>query len=306
MKKNITIPVLETPTRLDKFLTKELVDISRTYIQQAIRDGKVTVNDKPIAPHYFLKTGDIIKLNLTAPKTPIVKPDKKVKFNIIAQTDDFLVIDKPEGLVVHPAPGINESTLIDGLLALYPDIRSVGDDPTRPGIVHRLDRDVSGIMVVARSQNMFNNLKKQFKDRTIHKEYTALVTGEVQQPSGRIDFPLARSKSQHGKIAARPRGHDGDAAITEFTVIKHVSPQTLLNITILTGRTHQIRAHLAAFGYPLLGDKIYKPNKGKMTKKINRLFLHAHTLEFTDLAGRPQKFTSPLPKNLSDYLATLS
>lgn len=306
MKKTIIVPILENPTRLDKFLVTQLSELSRTFIQQAIKDRKVTVNNKKIAVHHFLKNDDVIKIDILPPPIPKVKPSPKIKLNIIADTPDYIVIDKPEGLVVHPAPGIQEPTLADGLLAMYPNIKEVGDDPIRPGIIHRLDRDVSGLIVVAKTKPAFTYFKTQFKDRTIHKEYIALVVGEVAMPSGRIDFPLARSASKHGKIAARPKGEEGDEAITEFTVTKIYPHLTLLNISILTGRTHQIRAHLAAFGYPIVGDKIYKPTKSRLSKKIDRLFLHASVLEFNDLQGKRQKYISNLPKKLSDYLKTLS
>ncbi|MFH1112074.1 MAG: RluA family pseudouridine synthase [Patescibacteria group bacterium] len=305
MKQEIIVPPLTENTRLDKFLVKTLKNFSRSFIQQTIKRGKALVNKKKVSVHHFLKTDDIITLDFTEPKIISVKPAKKVPFEVVKEVVDFLIINKPSGLVVHPAPGVTEPTLVDGLIAKYPRIKKIGDDILRPGIVHRLDRDVSGLMVIAKTPAMFSSLKQQFKNRLVHKEYTGLVIEPVQLPSGIIDFPLARSKTKHGKMAARPKGEEGDDAITKFEVLQRFAHATLLKIQIETGRTHQIRAHLAAFGHPLIGDKIYRPTKNQTSKKLNRLFLHASYLEFTDLAGNQQQFSSPLPKALSDYLTTL-
>lgn len=305
MKDKITVLESDAGNRLDKFLSSTFKNFSRHYLQSAIKNGQVLVNDKKVTPHYFLKKNDIINLAVEEQTGPRITPSKEVKIDVINETADYLIINKPEGLVVHPAPGVKELTLIDGLIACYPEILNLGDDRLRPGIVHRLDRDVSGIMVIPKNNKMFNHLKQQFKDRTVNKEYIGLVQEPVAAPSGIINFPLGRSKTQHGKIAARPQGEDGKEAITEYTVAKNFAHASLLKIKITTGRTHQIRAHLAAFGHPLVGEKIYKPTKSKITKKLNRLFLHAHTLSFTDLQGNKKIFTSPLPKELADYLSSL-
>ncbi|MFA4937409.1 MAG: RluA family pseudouridine synthase [Patescibacteria group bacterium] len=305
MKQQIIVSQLTTATRLDKFLVANLEKFSRSFIQQTIKQGKILVNKKKVTVHHFLKNGDIISLNFSEPKPISVIPTTKIPLEIIKETPDFLIINKPEGLVVHPAPGVNEPTLVDGLIVKFPKIKNLGEDPLRPGIVHRLDRDVSGLIIVAITPAMFEHLKRQFKNHLIHKEYTGLVNGQVQLPSGIIDFPLGRSRTKHGKIAARPKGGEGEPAITKFEVMQKFTHTTLLKIQIITGRTHQIRAHLAAFGYPLVGDKIYKPTKIQTNKKIGRLFLHASYLEFTDLDGNQQKFSSPLPDELNLYLETL-
>ncbi|MFH1866555.1 MAG: RluA family pseudouridine synthase [Patescibacteria group bacterium] len=305
MKQTITVPALSSPTRLDKFLVQHLGQMSRSYLQKAIKKGKVLVDQKKVTVHRWLKQGEIISFDIEEQLKPRLNPNKKIKFKVLADSTYYLVIDKPEGLVVHPATGVNEPTLVDGLVAYYPTIKDLGNDPLRPGIVHRLDRDVSGLMVIAKTEPMFIHLKNQFKERLVHKEYTGLVMGQIASPAGIIDFPLARSKTKHGKIAARPKNAEGIDAITKFEVLKKYSHTTLLKIEIETGRTHQIRAHLAALGYPLMGDKVYRPTKGRSVKKIKRLFLHASTLAFTDLEGKQQLFTSPLPKELNDYLTTL-
>ncbi len=306
MKEQLTISETDAGSRLDKFLTQNFKDFSRNYLQTAIKEGQVLVNKKKVTPHHFLKINDVVDISVTKPDGPKVTPSPSIKIDVIEETDDYIIINKPDGLIVHPAPGVKELTLVDGLAARWPQILELGDDKTRPAIVHRLDRDVSGIMVIPKTAQMFNHLKQQFKDRTTDKEYICLVQEPVSAPSGIIDFPLTRSKTQPGKMAAIPKGDEGIEAITEYTVDKNFSHASLLKVKIKTGRTHQIRAHLAAFGHPLVGEKIYKPSKSKLTKKLDRLFLHAYSLGFKDLQGNKKSYISPLPKVLADYLTTLS
>jgi len=303
----ITVPQLSEPTRLDKYLLAELPGWSRTALQQAIKDGKIKVNQKNIPPHHFLKAGEVIDINVekTLP-VPTQKPYSDINFKIIKETDDYVVIEKPSGLVVHPAPGVKETTIIESLLKKYPEIADVGDDKTRPGVVHRLDRDVSGLLVVARTNKMFESLKQQFQERKVHKIYTALVIGKLTKPSGTINFPIAKSKEQHGKMVSRPQADDKTReAVTHFEVIKNYQQATLLKITLETGRTHQIRTHLSALGYPLVGDKLYHPKKMNFKANPGRIFLHATELAFSDLENNWQTFSSPLPEILTNFLKQL-
>jgi 23S rRNA pseudouridine1911/1915/1917 synthase len=309
MDREITVPHIEQPTRLDKFLVQELGSgWSRTFIQQAIKNNAIKVNEKKVTVHHFLKEGDVIMVGVITPEVRTeLEPQAKVPWKLIKETNDFLIIEKPTGVIVHPAPGINEPTLIEGLLSKYPELKDVGDDPMRPGIVHRLDRDVSGLMVVARNQNMFDYLKRLFKEREITKKYFALVVGHLNQPDGVINFPLARSRNKHGKMAARAKSDsDTREAVTKFELIKLYQPASLLKIEIETGRTHQIRAHLAALGYPIVGDNLYRPKKLNFKATPERLFLHATELSFVDQNGENQTFTSPLPQELNDFLNKLS
>jgi 23S rRNA pseudouridine1911/1915/1917 synthase len=247
---------------------------------------------------------------------------------IIFENDDYLVINKPAGLAVHGGGNIKEETLADLLLKKYPQIKNVGDDPIRPGIVHRLDKEVSGLMVVAKNQETFSNLKNQFKDRDVNKEYIALVHGKTVNDFGEINFPIKRS-SEGYKMAAMPlntadllsrrqpkerdKGNlDGffkaREAITEYTVIKRFVNYTLLQVKIKTGRTHQIRVHFHALGHPLVGDNLYFNKKSKaQNKKINlgRIFLMAAKLSFKDKNKETQSFSLELPQELDDWLKTL-
>ncbi len=307
MKQDFPVPELTGPTRLDKFLVQKLTRLSRSFIQHAIKAGKVLLNGKRVPVHHFLKPGEVVTVDVAEPETPhALTPAPEVAWKLIAETPDYLVVEKPAGVVVHPAAGVHEPTLVEGLLAKYPELAGVGDDPTRPGLVHRLDRDVSGLMVVARTPEMFQCLKEQFQTRTITKQYLALVVGRVTQEEGTINFPLARSRSKHGKMAARPESSgDTHEAITHYEVVQHFQQATLLQVTLETGRTHQIRAHLNALGYPLVGDPLYHPKHLNFRATPGRLFLHAAKLAFNDLTGEHQVFESQLPPELNEFLAKL-
>jgi len=312
----MTIKITEQSAgiRLDKFLANSnFLKLSRNQIQKLIKQGLISINNLSVSVHYLLKPGDtiIIAKNLNSDKKLIDKkefidaPDHKIK--IIHETDEFLVINKPAGLAVH---GSDSYALADWLREKYPSIRQVGDDPQRPGIVHRLDKDVSGLMVIAKTQAAFNNLKKQFQNRTVKKEYTALVHGKIAKDSATINFPIKRSRQGY-KMAAMPatvKGEpteDGRLAETEFKVLQRLINYTLLKIKIKTGRTHQIRVHLAAYGYPIVGDDTYSTAKTRIQNKklgLNRIFLIADRLSFTDLTGARQDYKIGLTDELKNLL----
>lgn len=231
---------------------------------------------------------------------------------IISDQPDYLVINKPAGLLVHGASHIKEKTLVDWLLEKYPAISQIGEDLERPGIMHRLDKDVSGLMVIAKSQAAYDSLKEQFKTRTVNKEYTALVYGKILKDEDEINFPIKRS-TQGFKMAAVPKSFlekNPDAnvrnAITKLEVVKRFINFTLLKLTIKTGRTHQIRVHLFAYGYPIVGDNLYVNKQSKLKNKkynLGRVFLVSTHLEFNDLSGERQSFSVGLPENLQEFLA---
>lgn len=302
----------EEKIRLDKYLCKKYPDISRSKIQKAIKDEKILVNGKKTTVHHFLKPGDEIEIktnlkNDTKEKNIDILPNKNIKLNIISETKDYLIINKPAGVLVHPTDKNETDTLVNGLLNYLPSIQNIGDSSFRPGIVHRIDRDVSGILVVAKTQKMFDFLKQQFKNRTIKKEYIVLVYGKMDDQSGIIDFPIGINKNS-GKMAARPKSTEieSKSAITLYEVKKQFQHYALLKILIKTGRTHQIRVHLNAFGHPIVGDQIYKPKNLKTRIKLNRIFLHAQTLEFNDLDKKRQKFSCDMPETLKNFLQNLS
>lgn len=288
--------------RLDKFLSANLPEKSRSQWQKAIKEGLVLVNGKKPAPHYFLKKGD--ELNV-AQETPVTKTSRGFKLDVIYEDDDFLVINKPAGLTVHP-PNANypEETLVDLLLKKYPDLKNVGENKLRPGIIHRLDKEVSGLLVVAKNQMAFEHLKNQFQNRTVNKEYLALVHGCLSRPQGVIDLPIDYSADSHLKMAARPKSQGGREALTEYEVLEEIKNYSLLKVKIKTGRTHQIRVHLNAIGHPVVGDIVYHPAKMK-AKDLGRLFLHASHLSFNGLNGQEMASHSDLPAELKNFLEGL-
>lgn len=288
--------------RLDKFLTENFSGLSRTYWQKQIKEKNIFVNQKIVTPHHFLKTGDIISINSTTEKNA---PIKKWALKIIQENKDFLIINKPAGLTVHRAhPNSVEYTLTDLLLTKYPNLENIGEHPLKPGIVHRLDKEVSGIMIIAKNNQMFKHLKKQFQNKQIKKIYLGMVYGQMPEKSGKIDFKIFRSK-RSGKMVARPKNQLGKEALTEYEVIKNNQHYSYLKIIPHTGRTHQIRIHLAALGHPLLGEYLHIPKKLKRFKNIDRIFLHAYSLGFYDLKNEWQEYKIPLPVNLKKILNSL-
>ncbi|MBU1146387.1 RNA pseudouridine synthase [Patescibacteria group bacterium] len=222
---------------------------------------------------------------------------------IIFEDENILVIDKPAGLEVAAEREKSDATLADWLVEKYPAISKVGPDPARPGIVHRLDKNASGLLLVAKTEAALELLQKQFKERTVKKEYKVLVEGVLTQDEGTIEFPIARANS--GRFASLPLGSEaGRMAITEYEVIKRFKKFTLLLAQIKTGRTHQIRVHFFALGYPVVGDKLYRSKKTKELL-LPRLFLHASKVIFTDLNGEQKEFESDLPEELKIFLDTL-
>lgn len=229
-------------------------------------------------------------------------PNSKIVLPIIADATDYVVVNKPTGLVVHQSEIHPEpDTLVNGLLALYPDLAAVGDDPLRPGIVQRLDQTVSGVMVVAKTTTMFEHLKQQFQNHTIEKHYIALAHGQFTQLAGEINFNISRSSRNYTKMAARPND-TGKAAVTRYEVRQQFQQYTLLDIQILTGRTHQIRVHLNAIGHPLVGETVYVPKHFRSRLQPGRLFLHAALLRLILPSGETVAYEAPLPAELQAIL----
>lgn len=306
--------------RLDHFLVKSLPDFSRSKIQTMIKEGLVSVNGKEAAVHRFLKEGDKVEilkqpLELSEKAAKKARPKKEFvedpligrgiwkKIKIVDDTPEFLVIEKPSGILVHPTSKGETNTLIDWAVSKYPEIAKIGDEPGRAGIVHRLDKEVSGLMVIPKTLASFENIKRQFKIRTIDKKYIALVYGRVKNETGEINFPISRSVSKSGMFAALPLGSElGKAAKTIYHIKQKFINHTLLEVEIMTGRTHQIRVHLLALGHGIVADPLYK-NKGIKEKGVpERIFLHAASLAFDDLSGERHQYASELPGGLKDYL----
>lgn len=292
----------ENKERLDKYLLDHL-DISRSQIKKVILTGQVTVNDQEASVHHWLKTGDKIDYNPQEQKkdTTFIAIPK-----IIDKNEEFLVLEKPHGLLVHATDKGEINTLADWVMKEFPESIKIGDDPNRPAIVHRLDKEVSGLMVIPLTQDSFDNIKKQFQDRTIKKEYTALVHGQLINDQGEINTPLERDKKT-GLMKVQSGKFSGQAALTNYQVIKKYINYTLAKVQIKTGRMHQIRAHFYSIGHSIVGDKLYQTKDLRKKKKTleQRIFLHAHYLKFKDLEGNWHEYNSPLPGILQDFLKKL-
>ena len=300
MDQSFTVQGEYIDERLDKFLVAQL-GVVRNQVQHLIRDRFVTVNGKAASVHQWLHEGDVVVVS-ERPKVTVPIP----KLTIVAETDNWMIVDKPVGVLVHPAINSPFPRLTDALLAYYPPIAEVGD-PERPGIVHRLDRDVSGLLVVAKTVEMFEHLKTQFKEKQIDKRYTGLVEGAMEDDVGVVNFPISRSKTFKGRMAAHPSGDEGKAAETRFTVLERFPHLTLVELQPITGRMHQLRVHMKALGHPLVGDTLYgRRVQGKpIEQPLGRIFLQATSLSFTDIDGTPQKFTLPLCDELTQFLTDL-
>ena len=283
--------------RLDLFLAREGPSLTRSRARRLLDGGYVLLNGSTPKAAQVLRTGDRISL-VVPPATPMELAAEAIPLNIIYQDDDLLVVDKPAGLTVHPAPGHPSHTLVNALLALCPDLRGVGG-VLRPGIVHRLDKDTSGLLVVAKCDRAHTGIATQMKDRKVRKGYLALARGRVEPSEGVIDAPIGRDPRNRKRMAVVERGRD---ASTAYRVLRYLPEYCYLEVSPKTGRTHQIRVHLASIGHPLQGDALY----GRRSPILERQFLHAHLLGFQHpVTGQYLEFTSPLPEELRRTMEAL-
>jgi len=288
--------------RLDVFLSAKTGVVTRSQVQRFIDLGRVMVNGEPRKSSFKLRAGDRITFTFDLPGAPQAVGPQDIPLDVVYEDADIIVVNKPSGLVVHPGAGISSGTLVHGLLFRYPELAGLGPDD-RPGIVHRLDKETSGVIVVARTGAAHLELKRQFKAREVKKVYLALIVGRPARDEGSFDWPIGRHH-RHGERMSiktdKPR-----TAITEYRVVRTIGEYSLLEVRPLTGRTHQIRVHLAAAGHPVAGDGRY----GSRTKggtRFSRLFLHAHQLMFNHPeTGRRMSFISPLPIGLQAILEAL-
>jgi 23S rRNA pseudouridine1911/1915/1917 synthase len=287
--------------RLDVFLAPRIPRHSRSRIQGLIREGKVRVDGQRHKASFRLQAGERIQIFYDLEEAEELVPED-IPLKVLFRDEEILILDKPSGLVIHSGAGQKHHTLVHALLFHFPEISGVGPKD-RPGIVHRLDKETSGVMVVALRSDAFRQLQTQFKARKVEKTYLGLARGRITQPEGRIDWPIGRHPKHGERISIRtekPR-----EAVTHYTVRKLYSDATYLEIKPVTGRMHQIRVHMAAAGHPLLGDTRYGRRASK--PKCPRLFLHAHRLAFSHpRSGERLSFESPLPPDLQAYLDALS
>ena len=294
-QKQVRVLKVDRPvSRLDKYLLPQFPDLSRARLQKLVEEGNILVNGKTAKPGHPLKPGDTVSVSLPQEKTPAPLP-QAIPLDIIYEDKDIIVINKPAGLTVHPAPGNKENTLVNAVLARYPDMSSFSGSE-RPGIVHRLDKDTSGLIVVARNKMSQDDLIKKFKNHEVTKGYITLVKGKLEPEHGVIDAPIGRHPVHRQRMAVVEGGRE---ARTDYKVIKYIGSYTLLEIMTRTGRTHQIRVHLSAIGFPVVGDGIY----GVKSPYLKRQFLHAYKLGFNlTSSGDYREFTVDLAEDLQSAL----
>ncbi len=299
----VSFTVAAAGERLDRYLVAHLPELSRAALQRLIESGEVLVNGAPTRPAYKVRVGDRLLVRIPPPEPTELLPEP-IPLDIVYEDEALIVINKPAGLVVHPGAGNPRGTLVNALLYHCPTL-SVGG-AVRPGIVHRLDKDTSGLLVVAKNDVAHQRLQQQFKRREVHKRYVALVIGAVKVASGYVNAPIGRHPVQRLKMAVVEGGRE---ARTRWTVrARYVDaagrPYTLLDVDLETGRTHQIRVHMAWLGYPLVGDTLYGPQRSPLPAP--RQCLHAASLAFTHpLTGAALAFTAPLPEDFQRVLDDL-
>jgi 23S rRNA pseudouridine1911/1915/1917 synthase len=304
----IRLLAAEGGQRVDKYIVKETPDLSRSMVQRLIKEGRVTVDGGVTKPSYQVEAGDEIVVRVPPPEPMEVKPEA-IPLDIVYEDDDIIVVNKPAGMVVHPAYGHRTGTLVNAILAHCPDLAGVEGD-LRPGIVHRLDKDTSGLIIVAKNDSARRHLQRQFKRREVRKVYVALLEGHLEPLQGVVEAPIGRDKKRRKRMAVVEGGRE---ARTEYRVAEYLDgrvgkvsrPYTLVEAEPKTGRTHQVRVHFASIGHPLAGDSVYGFRRQHLSG-LRRQFLHAQTLGFR-LPGSNEyiELTAELPDDLEVVLAEL-
>ena len=286
--------------RLDAYIAKMKSDISRTMIQKLIEEGNILVNGKSKKISYKVQIGDEIELNIPEAKEIELKAEN-IPVEVVYEDNDIIVVNKPKGMVVHPANGNPDGTLVNAIMAMCKDSLSGIGGEIRPGIVHRLDKDTSGLLIVAKNDKAHINMSEQIKNREVKKIYIALVRGVVSENEATINMPIGRSTKDRKKMAVRK---DGKEAVTHFKVLKRYNKYTLLEVKIDTGRTHQIRVHMAEIGHPVVGDMVY--SNGKNEFGVEGQMLHAKSLDFKHpITGKQMHLEAELPEYFEKVLEQL-
>ncbi|CAI8798625.1 RluA family pseudouridine synthase [Brevibacillus sp. BC25] len=285
--------------RIDKFITLQNEDWSRSQVQAWVKEGRVTVNGEPIKNNYKLQAEDEVTLRVPPPKEMAIQPEE-MSLDIVYEDSDVVVVNKPRGLVVHPAPGHYSGTLVNGLLAHCKDLSGI-NGVLRPGIVHRIDKDTSGLLMVAKNDKAHMGLAEQLKAHTVNRKYVAIVHGVIPHEMGTIEAPIGRDPKNRQQMAVV--FENSKPAVTHFIVLERFKEYTLVELKLETGRTHQIRVHMKYIGYPLAGDPKYGP---KNTVELDGQALHAKTLGFSHpRTGEQLEFEAPMPKEMLDVIEVL-
>lgn len=283
--------------RLDKYLSEQFPEQTRSYLQKLIKDGEILVNEKSVKSGYQLSRGDEVTVNIPEPKELDIEA-QEMNLDIVYEDEDVILINKPKGMVVHPAPGHTTDTLVNGLLYHCKDQLSGINGVARPGIVHRIDRDTTGILIVCKNDMSHNHIAAQLKEHSITRKYRALVHGNIKTDKGTVEGPIGRHPVDRKKMAINER--NGKPAVTHYTVLERFGNYTFIECQLETGRTHQIRVHMSSMGHPLVGDEVYGPVKCPF--KLQGQCLHAMVLGFVHpKTGEYMEFSADLP----DYFETL-
>lgn len=305
----IKITAKDVGQRLDLWLATKFHDKSRAWLKKEIKAKHILVNKETKKQSYRLKEGDLLEIELKDPGPFLLEPNPNIKISVIYEDNDVLVINKPAGISVHPGNPPRNDTVANWFINYCPSARNVGDDSEfRPGIVHRLDKDTSGVMLLAKNKEAFDSLKNQFKEREVDKKYLALVFGKSKRKSGWIDFPIARSLKDPtkqvalGKRNAHQQKTKPRPAKTFYRVKEEFRNYSLIEVSPQTGRMHQIRVHLAAAGLPIVGDRKYGSGTLKNALGLKRQFLHAQSIGFVSLEGEKINVSAPLPPDLKKAL----
>lgn len=286
--------------RLDAYISSKKTNLSRTNIQRLIEEGNVLVNGQKKKISYKVQIGDNIEINIPEAKETSIKAEN-IPVEVVYEDDDIIVVNKPKGMVVHPANGNPDGTLVNAIMAMCKGSLSGIGGEIRPGIVHRLDKDTSGLLIVAKNDLAHINMSNQIKDRKVKKIYIALVKGNINENEATINMPIGRSTKDRKKMAVRK---DGKEAITHFKVLKRYKNYTLLEVKIDTGRTHQIRVHMAEIGHPVVGDMVY--SKGKNEFGVEGQMLHSKSLDFKHpITGKEMHLEARLPEYFEKVLEKL-
>ena len=291
------VKVVENNIRIDKYLSNN-TDLSRTLISKMIDNRYILVNDKPTKNNYKVKENDIIKIDESFKEETNIEPEE-MKLNIVYEDNDIIIVNKPSGMVVHPGNGNYSGTLVNGLMYYTNSLSDINGE-VRPGIVHRIDKDTSGLIIIAKNNKTHEILSDYFKNKTITRTYIALVKGEINTNSGTIDAPIGRSDKDRKKMSVTSKNSKN--AITHFTVLKRYKGYTLIKCKLDTGRTHQIRVHMNYIGHPVYNDPVYTNDKCSDFGQ----FLHSYSMEFIHpITKEKMYFECPLPEYFTEFLKCL-
>jgi 23S rRNA pseudouridine1911/1915/1917 synthase len=302
-RRHLTVEPDAAGSRLDRWLASHLTDLSRARLRQLIEDGRVRVAGRVLKPAYRLRGGEEVEVEVPPAPAETLEPEQ-IALAVVHEDDDVLVIDKPAGMVVHPGAGHARGTLVSGVLAHAPATAGVGG-PRRPGVVHRLDKGTSGLLVIAKTPAAYDSLTRQLAARTVSRRYLAVVAGRVRSPGGVVEAPIGRHPHDRVRMAIRPTG-PGKRAVTRFRVLERFADWTYLEARLETGRTHQIRVHMASLGHPVAGDELYGRAAAKPPIPFDGHALHAVALAFVHpVTEKRLEFTAPLPPRMARLLSHL-